>query len=77
MCNTASESLLKLFKIYFTDYVDNLMDLIFEKIVMDPTPYMDDILKISIPEDLTSQFEKPDKLEVIARYVSRFNQGQV
>ncbi len=77
MCNTASESLLKLFKIYFTDYVDNLMDLIFEKIVMDPTPYMDNILKISIPEDLTSQFEKPDKLEVIARYVSRFNQGQV
>ncbi|XP_058617212.1 uncharacterized protein LOC131530781 isoform X2 [Onychostoma macrolepis] len=29
------------------DYVDNLMDLIFEKVVMDPTPYVDEV-----PEDL-------------------------
>ncbi|XP_042578764.1 uncharacterized protein LOC109076260 isoform X2 [Cyprinus carpio] len=58
-------------------YMDNLLDLIFEKVVVDPTPYMDNILKISKPENLTSQFEKPDKLEVIASYVSRFNQGQV
>ncbi|XP_016346660.1 uncharacterized protein LOC107692211 [Sinocyclocheilus anshuiensis] len=58
-------------------YVDNLMDLIFEKVVMDPAPYVDEVLKISTPEDLASQFEKPDKLEVIASYVSRFNQGQV
>ncbi|XP_050950932.1 uncharacterized protein LOC127153734 [Labeo rohita] len=58
-------------------YVDKLLDLIFEKAVVDPTPYMDDILKISIPEDLTAQFEKPDKLEVIASHVSRLNQRQV
>ncbi|CAM4327192.1 unnamed protein product [Leuciscus chuanchicus] len=58
-------------------YVDNLLELIFENVVVDPTPYMDDILKISIPEDLTSQFDKPDKQEVINSYVSRFNQGQV
>ncbi|XP_056114874.1 uncharacterized protein LOC130091161 [Rhinichthys klamathensis goyatoka] len=42
-------------------YVDNLLELIFENVVVDPTPYMDDILKISIPEDLTSQFDKTDK----------------
>ncbi|XDV42669.1 hypothetical protein PO909_011287 [Leuciscus waleckii] len=58
-------------------YVDNLLELIFENVVVDPTPYMDDILKISIPEDLTSQFDKPDKQEVIDSYVSRFNQWQV
>ncbi|XDV12214.1 hypothetical protein PO909_000927 [Leuciscus waleckii] len=58
-------------------YVDNLLELIFENVVVDPTPYMDDIVKISIPEDLTSQFDKPDKQEVINSYVSRFNQGQV
>ncbi|RXN20821.1 hypothetical protein ROHU_014028 [Labeo rohita] len=58
-------------------YVDKLLDLIFEKAVVDPTPYMDDILKISIPEDLTAQFEKPDKLEVIASHVSRLNQRQM
>lgn len=37
-------------------YVDNLLDLIFEKVVVDPTSYMEDILKISIPENLESQF---------------------
>ncbi|KAG1928205.1 uncharacterized protein LOC120477297 [Pimephales promelas] len=58
-------------------YVDNLLELIFENVVVDRTPYMDDILKISVPEDLTSQFDKPEKQEVIDSYVSRFNQGQV
>ncbi|XP_052409539.1 uncharacterized protein LOC127955926 isoform X2 [Carassius gibelio] len=37
-------------------YVDNLLDLIFEKVVVDPTSYMEDILKISIPENLECQF---------------------
>ena len=54
------------------DYVDKLLDLIF-----DPAPYVDEVLKIAIPEDLSTQFDKPDKLEVIASYMSRFNQGQV
>ncbi len=57
--------------------MDNLLELIFENVVVDPSPYMDDILKISTPEDLTSQFDKLDKQEVIDSYVSRFNQGQV
>lgn len=57
--------------------MDNLLELIFENVVVDPTPYMDDFLKISISEDLTSQSDKPDKQEVIDSYVSRFYQGQV
>lgn len=60
-----------------TDYVDELMDLIFEKVFEDPGPYEAEVQKIPIPDDLSAQFEKPDKMEVIASYVSRFNQGLV
>ncbi|KAK7150844.1 hypothetical protein R3I93_011943 [Phoxinus phoxinus] len=59
------------------DYVDELMDLIFEKVSEDPGPYEAEVHKIPIPDDLSAQFEKPDKMEVIASYVSRFNQGLV
>ncbi|XP_047194376.1 uncharacterized protein LOC124851234 [Hippoglossus stenolepis] len=57
-------------------YVDNLLDLIFHKVFQDPAPYLNEVLKIPIPEDLSAKYEKPDKREVIASYVSRFNQGQ-
>ncbi|XP_067310591.1 uncharacterized protein [Pseudorasbora parva] len=59
------------------DYVDGLMDLIFEKVFEDPVPYEAEVQKIHIPDDLSAQSEKPDKIEVIAKYVSRFNQGLV
>ncbi|XP_078028444.1 uncharacterized protein LOC117270027 [Epinephelus lanceolatus] len=58
-------------------YVDALLDLIFEKVFQDPAPYVNEVLKLTIPEDLSAQYERPDKLDVIASYVSRFNQGQV
>lgn len=48
---------------YKTGYVADMMD---------PAPYTDTVLAI-----LTAQFERPDKEEVIASYVSRFNQGPV
>ncbi|XP_037641699.1 uncharacterized protein LOC119497554 isoform X2 [Sebastes umbrosus] len=32
-------------------YVDDLMDLIFDKVFVDPTPYLNEVLKIPIPED--------------------------
>ncbi|KAK9958119.1 hypothetical protein ABG768_012293 [Culter alburnus] len=50
-------------------YVENLLNLMFEKVVIDPTPYVDEVLQICIPEDFTAQFQKPDKLDVIASYV--------
>nr|XP_055069990.1 uncharacterized protein LOC129450961 [Misgurnus anguillicaudatus] len=59
------------------NYVGELMDLIFEKVFEDPVPYEAEVQKIHIPDDLSSQFEKPDRIEVIERYVSRFNQGVV
>lgn len=51
------------------DYVDELLDLIFGKVFQDPAPYVDEVLKIAVPEDLHAQFERPDRLEVeVANY---------
>ncbi|KAL2076355.1 hypothetical protein ACEWY4_028056 [Coilia grayii] len=51
-------------------YVTVLMDLIFEEVLVNPTPYTDALLAIHVPEDLSAQFEKPD-------FVSRFTRGAV
>ncbi|XP_042577379.1 uncharacterized protein LOC122134219 [Cyprinus carpio] len=53
-------------------YLDDLQDLIFEHVFVDPAPYMDEVLKIPIPPDLCAEYERPDKEEVIM--VSRLNQ---
>ncbi|KAM8755816.1 uncharacterized protein AB9X84_009227 [Acanthopagrus schlegelii] len=58
-------------------YVADMMDLIFDKVFVDPTPYTNAMLAIPVPEDLTAQYAQPDKKEVIASYVSRFNRGRV
>ncbi|XP_037649668.1 uncharacterized protein LOC119502670 [Sebastes umbrosus] len=54
-------------------YVDDLMDLVFEKVFVDPAPYTEEIMKINIPEDLCANYERPDKESVINDFVSRFN----
>ena len=59
-----------------TDHVDKLLDLTFDRVFQDLAPYVDEVLKMPIPEDLAAHFDKPDKLEVIASFVSRFK-GQV
>ncbi|XP_057197996.1 uncharacterized protein LOC130559113 [Triplophysa rosa] len=58
-------------------YLDDLQDLIIHKVFENPTPYMDEVLKIPIPPDLCAGYERPDKEELISRIVSRFNQAQV
>ena len=65
------------FCVYCTEYVNDLMDMIMEKVFVDPASYRAEILKINIPPELSSEYEHPDKEEVIASYVSRFNQGRV
>jgi len=50
------------------DYVDELLDLIFGKVFQDPAPYVDEVLKIAVPEDLRAQFERPDRPEAMANY---------
>ncbi|CAM4735792.1 unnamed protein product [Leuciscus chuanchicus] len=56
-----------------TKYLDDLQDLIFEHVFVDPAPYMDEVLKIPILSDLCAEYERPDKEEVISTMVSRFN----
>ncbi|XP_039675675.1 uncharacterized protein LOC120571041 [Perca fluviatilis] len=43
-------------------YVADMMDLIFEKVFVNPTPYTAALLAIPVPEDLSGQYEKPDGL---------------
>ncbi|XP_078124388.1 uncharacterized protein LOC144529259 [Sander vitreus] len=58
-------------------YVADMMDLIFEEVFVNPTPYTAALLAIPVPEDLSAQYEKPDKEEVIASFVSRVKRGAV
>ncbi len=62
---------------YNTGYVADMMDLLFEKIFVNPTPYTDALLAIPVPEYLSAQYEKPDKEEIIASFVSRFKRGAI
>ncbi|CAM4720959.1 unnamed protein product [Leuciscus chuanchicus] len=55
------------------EYRDDLQDLIFEHVFVDPAPYMDEVLKIPILLVLCAEYERPDKEEVISTMVSRFN----
>ena len=61
---------------YWTEYVEDLMGFIMGPVFEDPAAYREEILKIHIPPDLSSEFEHPEKEEVIASYVSRFNRGE-
>ncbi|XP_077419660.1 uncharacterized protein LOC144050370 [Vanacampus margaritifer] len=48
-------------------YVVDMMDLIFNKVFVDPLPYTEAVLAINVPDN---QFDRPDKQEVIDGYVS-------
>ncbi|XP_026128189.1 uncharacterized protein LOC113108962 isoform X2 [Carassius auratus] len=58
-------------------YVADMMDLIFEEVFVNPTPYTESLLAIHVPEDLSAQYEKPDKDKLIASFMSRFKRGAV
>ncbi|XP_049440380.1 uncharacterized protein LOC125893646 [Epinephelus fuscoguttatus] len=57
------------------NYVDELMDLVFDVVFVDPAPYVSQLKQIPVPELLCSQYDRPEKEDVVARYVSRFNRG--
>ena len=40
-------------------------------------PFVEEMNKIPIPKDLSTQYDWPSKEEVVARHVSRFSQGEV
>lgn len=58
-----------------TGFVVDMMDIIFNKVFVDPLPYTEAVLAINVPESLAAQFDRPEKEEVIEGYVSRFSQA--
>ncbi|XP_035000772.2 uncharacterized protein LOC118100128 [Hippoglossus stenolepis] len=56
------------------NYVGDLMKLVFEEVFEDPVPFVEELEKIPIPEDLTSQYDRPSAEEVVARHQTCFSQ---
>ncbi|KAG9280836.1 hypothetical protein AMEX_G3591 [Astyanax mexicanus] len=57
-------------------YVYNLIAAVFDDIVPNPQPYLEEFKKIPIPGDLSSEFYRPPQTEAVAAYRSRFSQEQ-
>ena len=53
------------------------MHLLFEKVVPNPLPYLEERQKIPVPSYLSSQYEHPLLQEAFAAYVSRFRLEEV
>ncbi|XP_071060377.1 uncharacterized protein [Pseudochaenichthys georgianus] len=51
--------------------LDDLMALIFDENCVDPAPFKEEILKVTIAEDLCAQDERPVKEEVIESFVTQ------
>ncbi|MEQ2279270.1 hypothetical protein AMECASPLE_007640 [Ameca splendens] len=43
------------------DYMDDIMELVFEKVLLDPTPYLEEVDKIHIPPTPSSQHPQQDR----------------
>lgn len=61
---------------FLPGYVYNLIAVVFEEIVPNPQPYLEELQKIPIPDDLSSLYYHPPLTEAVAAYTSRFRQGQ-
>ncbi|KAF4115269.1 uncharacterized protein LOC131535869 isoform X2 [Onychostoma macrolepis] len=59
------------------NYVDELLKLVFDEVIMDPSPFVDEMKAIPIPTPLCAEYDRPSKEEAIAHHVSRFNQEVV
>ncbi|XP_063058166.1 uncharacterized protein LOC134451587 [Engraulis encrasicolus] len=56
-------------------YEEELVDLVFDKVFTDPTPYVEEVLKIPRPPDVPSRFDQPCSQDVVSGYVSVINRG--
>ncbi|XP_052443742.1 uncharacterized protein LOC127985712 isoform X2 [Carassius gibelio] len=54
-------------------YVNDLMRLLFTEVFDNPATFVEEILKLPIPADLSAEYDRPAKEDVIARNVARFN----
>nr|XP_055037185.1 uncharacterized protein LOC129424518 [Misgurnus anguillicaudatus] len=58
-------------------YALNMIQLVFDKIVQDPHPYITELKRVPVPPNLCATLDRPTKKEAVARHVSRFSQGGV
>lgn len=58
---------------FYLGYVDELLNLLFNDVLHDPAPFVEQLKAVSVPEPLCSQYERPEKAQVIENYVSRFS----
>ncbi|KAK7881422.1 hypothetical protein WMY93_029831 [Mugilogobius chulae] len=58
-------------------YVDDILELVFEEVFHDPASYVQEMQMIPIPPPLSTEHSRPDKETVVAGFVSRFNPAPV
>jgi len=56
----------------FTGYVDKLLQILFDQVVVNPAVYKELLDRIDVPPSLRSNYTWPDKSDAVASYVSRF-----
>lgn len=49
------------------------MRLVFEEVIIDPAPFVEELQAIPVPMAISAEFERPSKEETISRHVSRFS----
>lgn len=49
------------------------MTFLFDKVIPDPVPYMEEIHNIEVPETLSAQYDRASTEEAFARHVSRLS----
>lgn len=55
------------------EYVTELMDLLFNKVIHDPAPFVAELKAVAVPGFLCSLYERPEKAKAKASHVSRFS----
>uniref|UniRef100_A0A667ZJW4 Uncharacterized protein n=1 Tax=Myripristis murdjan TaxID=586833 RepID=A0A667ZJW4_9TELE len=55
------------------EYVEKLLNSLFTEVLLDPQPFTAELALVPVPPPLCAAFERPDKDEAIAGFVSRFS----
>jgi hypothetical protein len=63
--------------VFLLGYTLSLMHLLFEEVVPNPLPYLEECQQIPVPSSLSSQHECPPLKDAIAAHVSRFRVEEV
>lgn len=63
----------------YREYLDDLVRVVFEEVFEKPrhSSFVDALMKILITDDLSSQYERRSREEVVVRHVSCFSKGTV